>query len=89
MLRLALPGAWWVAAVFAAHTLHVDSVAWVIERKEPLPAPFFAVADLAWIRYSAFPGRRRYILLLTLILAAMLSKSTAATLPLSLLLCHC
>ena len=37
---LAAPGAWIIAAVFAVHPLHVESVAWVIERKDLLSAAF-------------------------------------------------
>lgn len=47
MVRLDLKGSWAVAAVFAVHPLHVDSVAWIIERKDLLSALFYVAAMLA------------------------------------------
>ena len=88
MLRLAVPGAWFIAAVFAVHPLHVESVAWVIERKDLLSALFFLAAALTWIRFVESSGKGRYFLSLGLFAAAMLSKSIAVTLPVALLVWH-
>ncbi len=50
--RLAVPGAWLLAAVFAVHPLHVESVAWVIERKDLLSGLFYLAAFLAFVRFT-------------------------------------
>ena len=60
MRRLAVPGAWVVAAVFAVHPLHVESVAWVIERKDVLSGLFYLAAALTWMRFAEQPRRGRY-----------------------------
>ena len=86
--RLAVPGAWMVAAVFAVHPLHVESVAWVIERKDLLSGLFCLAAVLAWMRFVEQPNSRRYAGSLVLYAAAMLSKSIAITLPAALLIWH-
>ncbi|MCG3125844.1 MAG: hypothetical protein CHACPFDD_00671 [Phycisphaerae bacterium] len=84
MLRIAWP--WLIAAVFALHPVHVESVAWVTERKNVLSGMFYLAAILAYLR---FDQRRRwgwYALSLLLFVAALLSKSVTATLPVVLLL---
>ena len=86
--RLAVPGAWVVAAVFAVHPLHVESVAWVIERKDVLSGLFYLAAVLAWMRFVEQPRPRRYARSLVLYVAALLSKSVAITLPAALLIWH-
>ena len=48
--RLAVPGAWVVAAVFAVHPMHVESVAWAIGRKDLLSGLFYMAAAFFWIR---------------------------------------
>ena len=85
LARLAAPGAWMVAAVFAVHPLHVESVAWVIERKDVLSALFYLTAAGTWIRYTEAPRPGRYLLALGLFTAGLLSKSIVVTLPAALL----
>ena len=84
-LRLSIPGAWAIAAVFAAHPLHVESVAWVIERKDVLSGLFYLSAALVWVRFTESPDRRRYCAALGLYAAGLLSKSVVVTLPAALL----
>ena len=86
--RLAVPGAWMVAAVFAVHPLHVESVAWVIERKDVLSGLFCLSAMLAWIRFVEQPRPRWYVCSLVLYGAGLLSKSIVVTLPVALLIWH-
>ena len=88
LLRLAVPGAWVAAAVFAVHPLHVESVAWIIERKDLLSALFYLTAVLTWIRFVETPGWGRYVLSLALFVAGMLSKTVVVTLPAALLIWH-
>ena len=98
--RLAVPGAWAVAAVFALHPMHVDSVAWVIGRKDLLSGLFYVAAALCWIRSINGVGDNRsqfdtsvqvprlgpYCAALGLFVAAMLSKTVAVTLPVTLMI---
>ena len=86
LLRLAVPGAWVVAAVFAVHPLHVESVAWIIERKDVLSAIFYLAAVLVWLRFLEQPRPWRYGLALLLFAAGLLSKSIVVTLPAALLI---
>ena len=88
MRRLCVPGAWLVAAVFAVHPLHVESVAWIIERKDVLSGLFYLAAVTAWMRFVEQPRLRRYVGALALYAAALLSKSIAITLPATLLIGH-
>ena len=86
--RLAVPGAWMMAAVFAVHPLHVESVAWAIERKDVLSGLFYLAAALAWMRFVEQPRRGWYAWSLALYAAALLSKSIVVTLPVALLIGH-
>ena len=86
LLRLAVPGAWVAAAVFAAHPLHVESVAWIIERKDVLSGLFYLAAVLVWLRFLEQPRPWRYGLALLLFAAGLLSKSIVVTLPAALLI---
>ena len=86
LLRLAVPGAWVAAAVFAVHPLHVESVAWIIERKDVLSGLFYLTAVLVWLRFLEQPRPWRYGLALLLFAAGLLSKSIVVTLPVALLI---
>ncbi len=111
--RLELPGAWLASAIFALHPVHVESVAWVTERKNVLSGLFYLLSVLALLRFfrvreQAIPvnaGPRRsngeaeapstseqrrawgwYAAGMLLFLAALLSKTVTASLPVALLL---
>ena len=86
LLRMGVPGAWFAAALFAVHPLHVESVAWVISRKDLLSALFYLTAFFMWIRFVEAPCPRRYAASLLLFAAALLCKSVAITLPAALLI---
>ena len=86
--RLDIPGAWLLGAVFAVHPLHVESVAWIIERKDLLSGLFYLTAVLNWIGFAQRPSFGRYVWTLVLFVAGMLSKSVVVTLPAALLVWH-
>jgi protein O-mannosyl-transferase len=87
--RLALPGAWLAAALFALHPVQVESVAWVTELKNILSLLFCLLAMFAWVEFveeRSRPSWRWFVLALATYALALLSKSTACTLPATLLL---
>ena len=81
-----------VAALFAWHPLHVESVAWVAERKDVLSTFFWLLTLMAYARYTneaklkTKDAKRFYALALLACAAALLSKPMAVTLPFTLLL---
>lgn len=96
-----VPGSWWIAAVFALHPVHVESVAWVTERKNVLSGLFYMLAAHCYTRWAGWnkdeslpsPGPDNrvaatgwYALALVFFLAALLSKTVTVTLPAALLL---
>jgi tetratricopeptide (TPR) repeat protein len=83
---LAAPVAVLTAAIFGVHPLRVESVAWATERKDVLFAFFFLLAAGAYLRWVRQGKRAAYGACLTLFIASALSKSTAVTFPLVLLL---
>jgi tetratricopeptide (TPR) repeat protein len=76
----------WVAAMFAIHPLHVESVAWVVERKDVLSTCFGWLCLLAWSSYAERGGGRRYALALLLFGLGLLCKPMLVTWPFVLLL---
>jgi len=94
LIRLSVPGAWLVAAIFLIHPLQVESLAWVSERKNILSALFYFASMLAYFRFSPpdenQPPRihkwRYYFFSLFLFVCALLSKTVAFSMPAAILL---
>jgi len=74
-----------VAALFAVHPLHVESVAWVSERKDVVSTFFGFLALWAYAAYIRAPRIRNYTLLFLALACSLLSKSMLVTLPCLLL----
>ena len=85
-----MTGALWrsafVAALFALHPLHVESVAWVAERKNVLSTFFWMLTMLAYVHYTTRPSLYRYLLALLLLMLGLMAKPMLVTLPFVLLL---
>lgn len=86
-----MTGAVWrsafVAAVFAVHPLHVESVAWVTERKDVLSGLFFVLTLWAYVRYVRSPRSLvNYLIVVILFALGLLAKPMLVTLPFILLL---
>lgn len=75
-----------VAAMFALHPAHVESVAWVSERKDVLSTLFWMLCLLAYERYARLGGVGRYAALLVLLALGLMTKPMLVTLPCVLLL---
>ena len=85
----ALKASFFVAVFFAAHPQHVESVAWVAERKDVLSLFFILATFLCYLQYvvcSQCDKFKWYILTLLVFTLALLSKSMAVTIPVILLL---
>ena len=94
---LRIPGAWFIAAVFAVHPVHVESVAWITERKNVLSGLFYLTSGLCYLRFDALRFRegldesrrqslRWYGACIVLFTFALLSKSVTCSLPAALIL---
>jgi Tfp pilus assembly protein PilF len=75
-----------VAAVFAVHPLHVESVAWIAERKDVLSTFFALCALLAYVAYVRTPSWARYATVAALVALALMTKPMVVTLPFAILL---
>lgn len=75
-----------IAAIFAVHPLHVESVAWIGERKDVLSMFFLLISLLCYERYAARPGWGWYGACYAAFLCGLLSKPMVVTLPLLLLI---
>jgi protein O-mannosyl-transferase len=75
-----------VAFLFGMHPLHVESVAWIAERKDVLSAFFWCLALWAYLGYTKRPGWGRYLLVLLPFSLGLMAKPMVVTLPFVLLL---
>jgi tetratricopeptide (TPR) repeat protein len=75
-----------VAMLFAVHPLHVESVAWVAERKDVLSTLFWMLTMWAYVRYARRPSPMRYGAVALLFGAGLMAKPMLVTLPFALLL---
>ena len=75
-----------VAGLFGVHPTHVESVAWVAERKDVLSGLFFLLTLAAWQGWGRHRTRRRYLLVVLAFACGLLAKPMLVTLPFVLLL---
>ena len=75
-----------VAALFAVHPLHVESVAWVSERKDVLSTLFWLLTMGAYLGYVRRPSVRRYVPVFVFLALGLMCKPMLVTLPFVLLL---
>jgi tetratricopeptide (TPR) repeat protein len=90
LILVRMTGALWqssfVVALFALHPLHVESVAWVAERKDVLSMFFMMLTLWAYIFYVKKGGVRRYLLVVLFFILGLMSKPMLVTLPFILLM---
>jgi len=80
VLRQITDGLWqsaFVASLFAIHPLHVESVAWISERKDVLSALFFMLTLFAYVHYARAPSVRRYLAVAFVFALGLMSKTHA------------
>jgi tetratricopeptide (TPR) repeat protein len=89
----AMTGSLWAsalaAALFAAHPAHVESVAWIAERKDVLSTFFWLLTMLAYLRYARAPSAGRRAAVLAAFALGLAAKPMLVTLPLVLVLLDC
>ena len=90
VMILVLTSAVWpsalVALLFAVHPLHVESVAWISERKDVVSTFFWFSATIAYARYVIGENRSAYLVMVLLFILGLLSKPMLVTFPFALLL---
>ncbi len=75
-----------VAALFALHPLHVESVVWITERKDVLSTLFWILTMWAYLRYTERKCAGRYVLVVLVFALGLMAKPMLVTLPFVLLL---
>ena len=75
-----------VALLFALHPMHVESVAWVSERKDVLYTAYYLLSLIAWLFYLEKKKTGYFLLAILFFIFSCLSKAQAVTLPVVLIL---
>ncbi len=83
--RLSIPGALLAGLIFALHPVSVESVAWISEQKNTLSTVFYLGSALIWLNFQEERSFGRYSAASLFFIAALLTKSVTATLPMALL----
>jgi tetratricopeptide (TPR) repeat protein len=86
LVRLALPGAWFAAAVFALHPVCAASAAWVSEQKNTVSIVFYLLTVLCYLRFDQKPNAKKYAVMLVVFILTLLTKGSVVVLPAVLLL---
>ena len=90
LLLVRLTAATWrsavVAALFALHPLHVESVAWAAERKDVLSTLFYLLSLYFYAGYAEHRNTGRYILVLSTLAIGLMAKPMLVSIPLVMLL---
>lgn len=84
---LSIPGAWFAAALFAAHPVNVEAVVWILQRKTLLAQFWSLLSLLAILEFDATRKRSGLVASLLFLVLALLSKSSAVMVPPLMLLC--
>lgn len=90
LLLMRLAASWWqaglLAMIFLVHPLHIESVAWIAERKDLVCALFYLLGLLAYDNYRANPRLHWYLVVLLCLTLALMSKPMAVSFPVVLVL---
>ncbi len=84
--RLRIPGAWLAAAIFAAHPVSVESVAWISERKNTVSQIFFLLSIIHYVRYEEKGHGWRYAAAVFCFFLSLVAKTSVVMLPFILLM---
>ncbi len=83
-----IPGSWWMALLFVVHPIHVQSVAWIAERKNGVSILFYLLALGSFLKFYRTQNWCWYGVSLVGFVSALLSKTSTIMLPLLLLLLY-